>query len=130
MKPVMLRFNYEFSRVYKRGSFAIGKYLTIHCFKRYAGLKHNNTKIPTDINRLGFCANKKQLGAVERNRARRLLREAYRSLADRIPEGYDIVFTLRPLDELPTYQQLSEEMKKLLIKLHIFDSNFDSKLDS
>lgn len=128
MKPVMLRFNYEFSRVYKRGNFAIGKFLTVHCFKRYAGLKHNNTKIPTDINRLGFCANKKQLGAVERNKARRLLREAYRSLADYIPLGYDIVFTLRPSEELPSYQQISEEMKKLLIKLQIFDSS--TEIDS
>ncbi len=123
MKPTMLRFNYEFSRVYKRGSFAIGRYLTIHCFKRYSGLKHNNTRIPTDINRLGFCANKKQLGAVGRNKARRLMREAYRSLARFIPVGYDIVFTLRSSDELPSYQQIADEMGKLLKKLNLLDTD-------
>lgn len=122
MKPSMLRFNYEFSRVYKRGTFAVGKYLTVHCFKRFNGLKHNNVTIPNNINRLGFCANKKQLGAVERNRARRLLREAYRSLADRIPLGYDIVFTLRASESIPTYQQIEDEMQKLLERLKMLDN--------
>lgn len=130
MKVNTLRFNYEFSRVYKRGGFAIGKYLSVHCFKRPKGLKHNTTTIPTDINRIGFCANKKQLGAVSRNRAKRLMREAYYQVASDISLGYDIVFTLKTCEKLPTYQDISKDMNKLLSRLNLINSeNSENKDD-
>ena len=34
-------------------------------------------------------------GAVERNRVKRALREAFWSLSDRLPEGYDFVLVAR-----------------------------------
>lgn len=122
MKVVTLRFNYEFSRVYKRGRFAIGRHLSVHCFKRPNGLKHNTTTIPVDINRIGFCANKKQLGAVDRNRAKRLMREAYYQVASDISLGYDIVFTLKTCDKLPTYYDIEKDMHKLLGRLSLINS--------
>ncbi|MBQ1894608.1 MAG: ribonuclease P protein component [Clostridiales bacterium] len=122
MNSVPLRFNYEFSRVYRHGSFATGKYLTVHCFKRRKGLKHNNTIIPQDLIRVGFCANKKQLGAVGRNRARRLMREAYRRLEPRIKSGSDIVFTLKPSETMPSYSEIARETEVLLGRLHAITS--------
>ena len=122
MKVITLKFNYEFSRVYKRGNFAVGKYITVHSFKRPSGLKHNATAIPSDINRIGFCANKKQLGAVKRNQAKRLMREAYYQVASDIPLGYDIVFTLKTCEELPAYKDILKDMKRLLDRLHLIES--------
>ena len=121
MKVITLKYNYEFSRVYKRGRFAVGKYITVHCFKRTPGLKHNCTLIPSDINRIGFCANKKQLGAVGRNRAKRLLREAYAKVAPDISLGCDIVFTLKTCtkDTIPSYEEISRDMKILLARLKL-----------
>ena len=124
MKVITLKFNYEFSRVYKRGRFAVGKYITVHSFKRPDGLKHNNTAIPGGINRIGFCANKKQLGAVARNRAKRLLREAYYQVASDISLGYDIVFTLKTCEELPAYEDILKDMRKLVRRLHLIESEF------
>ena len=40
MKALPLRFNYEFSRVYRRAAFATGRYMTVHVFHRPKGLKH------------------------------------------------------------------------------------------
>ena len=122
MKALPLRFNYEFSRVYRRASFATGRHMTIHVFRRPKGLKHNNTRIPEDILRVGFCASKKTMGAVGRNRARRLMREAYRHLEPRIREGNDIVITLRNVDELPSYADISAEMEVLLSRLKVLKS--------
>ncbi|MCR5617823.1 MAG: ribonuclease P protein component [Clostridiales bacterium] len=122
MKVITLRFNYEFSRVYKRGHFAIGKYITVHSFKRPGGLKHNTSAVPSDINRIGFCANKKQLGAVRRNKAKRLMREAYYQVASDIPLGNDIVFTLKTCEELPGYNDILKDMRKLLKRLHLMES--------
>lgn len=121
MKITTLRFNYEFSRVYKRGHYASGRFLTVHVFKRYKGLKHNNTVIPMDFNRIGFCANKKQLGAVDRNRAKRLLRESYRQYAEELPKGNDIVFSLKTTDSMPSFAEISGEMKYLLTKLKLLN---------
>ena len=45
--------------------------------------------------RLGITTGKKVGGAVQRNRARRLLREAYRGLAPRIGGHWDIVLVAR-----------------------------------
>ena len=135
MKVITLKFNYEFSRVYKRGNFAVGKYITVHSFRRPGGLKHNATAIPSDINRIGFCANKKQLGAVKRNQAKRLMREAYYQVASDIPLGNDIVFTLKTCEELPHYSDILKDMRKLLNRLHLIgsegtdDSSSDDKDD-
>ena len=117
VQSVPLRFNYEFSRVYKRGKFSTGRYLTVHCYRRPAGLKHNLTRIPEDLIRVGFCANKKQLGAVGRNRARRLMRESYRLIENGIPFGNDLVFTLRNTDEVPSFQEISKDMVLNLTRL-------------
>jgi len=125
VKSQPLKFNYEFSRVYKRGRFATGKYLTVHCFKRYKGLKHNETVIPMDIKRVGFCANKKHLGAVGRNKARRLMRESYRLIEDLIPDGNDLVFTLKTQDKVPEYELIASEMNRLLTSLRLLGNEND-----
>src|SRR6266508_6614918 len=46
--------------------------------------------------RAAFVCGRKVGGAVQRNRARRILREAWRALADRVRSGYDVVFVARP----------------------------------
>ena len=121
MKVITLKFNYEFSRVYKRGTFAVGKYITVHSFKRPFGLKHNTSAVPEKINRIGFCASKNKLGAVKRNKAKRLLREAYYQVASDISLGYDIVFTLKTCEELPAYADILKDMRKLIRRLHLID---------
>ena len=117
MQSVPLKYNYEFSRVYKRGKFSTGRFVTVHCYKRPAGLKHNLTPISPDIIRVGFCANKKQLGAVGRNRARRLMRESYRLIESGIPTGIDLIFTLRSTSTVPTFEEISRDMVLNLTRL-------------
>lgn len=54
-----------------------------------------------------------------RNKARRLMREAYRHLEPRIREGNDIVITLRNVDELPSYATILAEMEVLMSRLKV-----------
>ena len=89
--------------------------------KRRDGTTQSGYKVDPVLKRTGFCANKKELGAVERNRARRLMREAYRQVEDKLPVGYDYVFTLKAKGGVPVYQDLSEDMVKCLSRLDLIN---------
>jgi ribonuclease P protein component len=84
LRPDVLRNKRDFDRLYKKGTKAHGKYLVIIFVKN--GTNHN---------RKAFLASKKVGKAVARNRARRLMKEAYRSVAPRLKDGYDILFIAR-----------------------------------
>ncbi|MBQ9505089.1 MAG: ribonuclease P protein component [Lachnospiraceae bacterium] len=79
-----LRKQRDFSRVYNRGSSRGSRYVVI--LYRANGLGYTRT---------AFVASKKVGNSVTRNRARRLMKEAYRSLEGRIAKGYDIIFVAR-----------------------------------
>jgi ribonuclease P protein component len=49
-----------------------------------------------EASRLGIVASRKVGGAVERNRAKRLVREAFRLHPEAIPRGVDLVVIVRP----------------------------------
>lgn len=117
-----LRLNYEFSRVYKRGSFATGRYLSVHCFKRSPHLKHNLTPIPIDLVRVGFTNGHGRKTAVARNRAKRLMRAAFSVYEPSVRTGYDIIFLMKTGRDLPTYQEVEQEMGRHLSKLGLLDS--------
>lgn len=119
MKPETLRFNFEFSRVYRCGKYATGRYVTVHVMRRYKGVRQSCRMVDPSVIRPGFCANKRELGAVGRNRARRLLREAYRTYESSLPQGIDIVFTYRGGKDIPKYSVLLSDLGSCLARLHL-----------
>ncbi|MBQ9468887.1 MAG: ribonuclease P protein component [Clostridia bacterium] len=73
--------NHLFSKVFKTGKRAGGRYVAVYRLKdlHAARLKKENPR-KEKINRVGISVSKKLGGAVERNRAKRVVREAYRAL--------------------------------------------------
>jgi ribonuclease P protein component len=83
----------EFDRVYRDGTSNATRFLVLYAFPR-------QDEEERDV-RLGVSASRKIGGAVDRNRVKRALREAFWGLADRLPERYDFVLVARPdLSEL------------------------------
>lgn len=100
-----LRFNYEFSRVYKRGRYLTGTFVVVHFLKRRQG---------PDKNRFGVTASRGVQGSVRRNRLKRLIRESYRLQEEQLETGYDLIVTGRQTDPMPTFAQLDRELGRIL----------------
>jgi ribonuclease P protein component len=64
--------------------------------------------------RAAFLCSRRVGGAVVRNRARRLLREAWRALAPRALGAFDVVFVARPEIQGAKTQDLIADMDRAL----------------
>ena len=80
----MLKKNYEFKIVLTKGRFYIGKQLKIVILKNGKNFKT-----------LGIAISTKNGKAFQRNKVKRLIREAYKNLEEKIINGYSIVVLLK-----------------------------------
>lgn len=109
-KTVTLNVNREFKRVYGKGKSEVTPYFVLYY------LKNNQNK-----KRLGITVNKKIGKAVIRNRAKRVLREAYRHLEADIKSGYDIILVSRGKTPFVKSTVIEESLKNVLLKRGIFE---------
>lgn len=68
---------------------------------------------------MAFVAGRRVGGAVTRNRARRILRAAWRELAPRVREGYDIALVARGAIRGAKTQDLVTEMDELFSRARV-----------
>ncbi len=76
--------NKRFKILYKTGNSVVAKQFILY-------YKTNNL----GINRFGITVSKKVGCSVKRNRAKRLIRESYRLIEDKVTVGYDFIFVCR-----------------------------------
>ncbi|HET7120411.1 MAG TPA: ribonuclease P protein component [Solirubrobacterales bacterium] len=77
----------EFDRVYRDGSSRATRYLVLYTFPR-------KDEEREDV-RLGVSVSRKVGGAVDRNKVKRTLREAFWTLSDKLPPRHDFVIVAR-----------------------------------
>lgn len=90
--------NREFRYAYKRGKKIVSSHIVMHYIKNR-----------TDCNKLGITVAKLRT-AVERNRAKRLIRECYRAQFGQIRGGYNIIIVARSKMADATFDDVYRDM--------------------
>ncbi len=103
-----LKKNYEFQRVFKKGSWFGGDFLSI-----YVAENHKNS------NYIGIAVSKKiSKSSVKRNRIRRIIREVYRIHEKEFLIGLDLVMVFKSNRsfEDASFQAIEKDMMKIFTK--------------
>ena len=96
MKNIAIRENHLYSKAYRQGKRAVEKHVAVYVLRDFAAqrLKKENPQ-KVFVNRLGLTVSKKIGGAVQRNRAKRIIRAAYDTKRDGLKTGFLIVISAR-----------------------------------
>jgi ribonuclease P protein component len=100
----------EFERVYRQGRSTANRHLVLYAFPNASSRRP----------RLGLSVSRKVGGAVERNRVKRVLREAFARIEPTLREGQDVVVVARPsaaeLAERDGLRGVEEALGELIAK--------------
>ncbi len=98
MKIYSICENHLFSKAYSSGKKAVEKRIVLYVLQdKNAYLLKKQNPLKQKLNRMGITASKKIGGAVERNRVKRIIREAYRRLEkeENVKKGQLLVIAAR-----------------------------------
>ena len=96
MKNIAIKENHLYVKAYRRGDRYVGKYVVVYVLRDLAAkrLRKENPQKET-VNRLGLAVTKKIGGAVQRNRAKRIIRAAYDEVKGDLKRGFLVVISAR-----------------------------------
>ena len=106
LHPDRLKKRWEFQRAYQKGRKYLNRYFVIYVCARLQNA-------PVSGARLGITASKKVGKSVQRNRVKRLIREAFRALRPRIHPHYDVVVVGRTAACTLTCQEAQRGLSSL-----------------
>lgn len=110
-----------YNKAYRQGKHFFGRYVSIFVLKDLKAKKlqaaHPQKKI---VNRLGLSVSKKVGGAVQRNRAKRIIRAAYSEVQDELLRGNLIVISAKPEISGKKSGEIAKELRYAFRKLQMF----------
>ena len=123
MKSYAIKEHHLYNKAYTKGERAVGKLVAVYVLRDYAArrlMQQNPQK--KYLNRVGLSVGKRIGGAVQRNRAKRLLREAYRAVAaDGIKTGFLVVLAAREQIRDKRMQDVEKELRRAFLRVGLLE---------
>ncbi len=111
MKNIAIKEHHLYNKAFTRGKRFVGKYTAVYVLRDFAAerLKKQHPE-HIYVNRLGLSVSKKLGGAVQRNRAKRVLRAAYDSCKEQLSPKNLIVISPRAAILSAKSTEVAEEL--------------------
>ncbi len=119
MKFKAINENKEFVRGYRKGASFVTPLAVVYVLKNRYGYM-----------RIGITASKKIGGRVQRNRARRVIREAFRSLGVDMSQSYDIIFVARGRTTRCKSGEVTPLIKQALIEAGVLNDKENTDISN
>ena len=119
-KTRMIKRRHEFKTLFSRGKIIYNKNLTLY----YLANK-------LDVNQFGIAVSKKSGNAVERNRVKRLIRENYKILEQKLSTGYNILFSVNKKCKIEkiNFYDVKKEMEYSLKNSEIWKGEHEKNIN-
>jgi ribonuclease P protein component len=111
-KTVSIKSSRDFSRTFYRGKSFADKFIVVYVIPN-----------KLDKNRIGISIGKKIGCSVVRNKVKRLIRESYRKIEEKLKFGFDIVFVPRHPSKDASFSDISNSINKIFDRLAIIDKD-------
>ena len=127
MKNIAIREHHLYNKTFQKGKRQVGKYVAVYVLRDLAAKRIMNAHPEKRfVNRLGLSVSKKLGGAVQRNRAKRVIRAAYDSLKGELRTGNLIVISPRTALLEAKSTQVAEELRSAFLQLGLIEKTGDA----
>ncbi len=123
MKYPAIKEHHLYNKAYRTGKHFFGRYVCVFVLRDLHAkrlCRENPQKIY--VNRLGLSVTKKVGGAVQRNRAKRIIRAGYSCVQNDLKKGYLIVISAKPEICGQKSTAIAKELKYAFSRLEMFEN--------